>query len=129
MKIQTYILLLLIMCSCSKTPTVLLGQWKVESKYYQATYAIIEDNDSIKAKVLYYNDGTTIVREKDQKDYYVFKNLKYTNNRYVDAVSGATKVKEIQPSIELNPIHKDTLKITKYIRNKPLKEVWTRINK
>ncbi|SIQ73677.1 hypothetical protein SAMN05421797_10318 [Maribacter ulvicola] len=121
-------MLLTIMFSCSKNTTELVGTWQVKSKYYKATYAIMEENDSIKAKVLYYNDGTTIIRKKDKKEYYVFENLKPSKNQYMDAVSGATTTNENKPNIALQPIHKDTLKVTTYIRNKPLNEIWIRIN-
>lgn len=129
MKKHFFSILLIITFSCSKNSTDLLGTWRVQSNYYKAIYTILEENDSIKSKVLYYNDGTTIIRQQDNNDYYVFENLKPTNNIYVDAVSGATKSNELKSNIEILIANKDTLKVTKYIRNKPLKEVWVRINK
>ncbi|WP_292945370.1 hypothetical protein [Olleya sp. UBA1516] len=129
MKKQVCAILLIITFSCSKSAPELLGVWQVKSNYYKATYSIINENDSIKAKVLYYNDGTTILRKEDKNTFYVFENLKPSNNGYVDAVSGATKTNEIKPNIELQSLHKDTLEVITYLRNKPLKEVWIRINK
>ena len=85
--------ILIIAFSCAKKENPLLGKWKVDSKFYKATYHILESNDSVQGKVLYYNDDTTIIREVDGKDYYVFKNLKEKENVYVDAISGATKNK------------------------------------
>ncbi|PZW42611.1 hypothetical protein LX95_00927 [Mesonia algae] len=129
MKKQICVLLLISIYSCSKNGAELLGTWQVKNNYYKATYKIMEEHDSIKAKVLYYHDGTTIIKPEDQKEYYAFENLKYTKNQYVDAISGATKTKELHPNIALKLIHKDTIHVTKYISKKPLKEVWIRINK
>jgi len=44
-------------------------------------------------------------------------------------VDNIIKTNEIKPNIELQSIHKDTLEVITYLRNKPLKEVWIRINK
>ena len=55
----------------------ILGTWKVQSNYYDATYKIEKQGKKLIGKVIYYNDGTTILREtKTQKDVFL-KNLKY----------------------------------------------------
>ncbi|MCT4698734.1 hypothetical protein [Tenacibaculum haliotis] len=100
----------------------ILGTWKVQSNYYDATYKIERQGKKLIGKVIYYNDGTTILREtKTQKDVFL-KNLKYKNNIFIDAVSGATKTNSNYLSIKVN--HKDTLEATSYIMNKPLIEFW-----
>lgn len=100
----------------------ILGTWKVQSNYYDATYKIEKQGKKLIGKVIYYNDGTTILREtKTQKDVFL-KNLKYKNNIFIDAVSGATKTNSNYVSIKVN--HKDTLEVTSYIMNKPLIEFW-----
>lgn len=115
--------------SCANNTPELLGTWKVVSNYYKGTFEILEQNDSIKAKVLYYNDDTTIIRASDKKEYYVFENLIAKNHVYVDAISGATKTKDAKANISIKPINKDTLEVTTYIYNRPLKELWVRTSK
>ncbi|WP_460219267.1 hypothetical protein [Psychroserpens sp. MEBiC05023] len=127
MKNRVLLFILLVAFSCAEKENPLLGKWEVDSKYYRAIYNIIKSNDSVKGKVLYYNDDTTIIRESDGKDYYIFMDLKEDEGIYVDAISGATKSNDIKPNIELNLIHLDTLDVTTYIRNKPLKEIWIRV--
>jgi|GEM_PF-1279879 len=129
MKKRTITVLLLIAFSCSPKPDPILGKWRVESKYYRATYNIVEVNDSLQGKVIYYNDDTTIIREEDDGEYFAFKNLKKDDGMYMDAISGATKTKDIKPNITLKLRHPDTLDVTTYVRNNALKETWIRIKK
>ena len=117
--------MLFLLC-CNDNEQLLYGKWQVISNYYKATYEIIKENDSIKAEVLYYNDGTTIIREKDAKTYYVFKDLKASEDLFVDAMSGATKTDDSKKNIAIKIKHNDTLEVTQYIANKPLKEIWVR---
>lgn len=112
--------------SCTNNSEQLFGTWKVVSKYYKGTYKIVKQNDSIKAKILYYNDDTTIIKASDKKDYYVFENLTVEKDTYVDAVSGATKAEDVLPNLSIIQIHRDTLEVTTYIHKKPLKELWVR---
>lgn len=127
MKRLAIIWMCVFMVSCTKDHSKLYGTWEVVSKYYEGKYKIIEVNDSIQGKVLYYNDNTTVIREGVGKEYYVFKNLKKSNNTYVDAISGATNTNDSKPIIELNLKHDDTLVATRYISNKPLEEIWVRV--
>ena len=127
MKRIVLVFLIALIVSCTSNDSKLYGSWNVVSKYYKGTYKIFKENDSIKAKVLYYNDGTTIIRESNNENYYAFNNLKKQDEIYVDAISGATKTNDVKPNIELNLSHPDTLDVTTYIRNKPLKEVWIRV--
>ena len=124
---MTVFLLAILAVSCINNTPKLYGTWKVASNYYSGTYKIYKENDSIKAKVLYYNDGTTIIRKTDHENYYVFENLKKRDEVYVDAMSGATKANDVKPNIELHLRHFDSLDVTTYISHKPLKEIWTRV--
>ncbi|OIQ18110.1 MAG: hypothetical protein BM557_07795 [Flavobacterium sp. MedPE-SWcel] len=107
--------------ACTEKGPSMEGKWKVLSSHYKATYEVTEENDSIKAKALYYNDGTTILRASDGKDYYLFK--KPIINK---ATSETTNHKAPKKNIGLDLVHKDTLKVTTYIMHSPLTETWVR---
>ena len=105
----------------------MIGIWKVDSKFYKATCKILEENDTVKGEVLYYNDNTTVYRsKKGQAKSYFFNNIKEKNGTYIDAISGATKTKNKNKTATLHLVSTDTLEITTYIMNKPLKEIWVR---
>lgn len=76
--------------------------------------------------VLYYNDGTSKYTYNEKKPYYIFTGLQKGNGIYVDAVTGATSSNQTQKTLEIEKKHLDTLEVTTYIRNKPLKEIWIR---
>lgn len=117
--------LIAVTLSCVADTSPLLGTWKVDSPFYRATYQIENHSGKCRAKVLYYNDDTTVYRYNDDDPWYQFTNLKSKKNEYVDAISGATKTGK--QSISIVPVHKDTLKVTSYILHKPLTETWFRI--
>lgn len=124
-EMRTILLAILLCIGCSKSfDKNILGIWQVQSKFYKATYEIIQDNGLIVGKVIYYDDGTTILRETGTDKDIFLKNLKYKNDVFVDAVSGATVTKT--KTTQLKVKHKDTLEVTSYIHNKPLVEIWTR---
>lgn len=125
MKFKVILLFAVLIFGCSKKPQHLYGKWKLISSFYDATYNIIEQDDSIKAQILYYNDGTTQYAFDKKEPWYQFTNLKHKKNQYVDAIAGATKTGTQGISIE--SVHKDTLEVTSYILHKPLVEKWYRI--
>ena len=105
----------------------MIGIWKVDSKFYKATCEILEENDTVKGVVLYYNDNTTKYKhEVGAPKSYFFNDIKEKNGTYIDAISGATKIENNNKTATLHLLSKDTLEITTYIMNKPLKEIWTR---
>ena len=110
--------------SCNESPKGLLGTWRVDSKFYRANYKILEENDSIKALILYYNDDTTVLKHNPKQPRYAFSNLTSKKDVFVDAISGATKNEN--HTLSIKQIHKDTLKVTTYILNKALNETWIR---
>ena len=112
---------------CTKTPKEILGVWNVQSKFYKATYKIEKENKKLVGKVIYYNDDTTILRETGTKKDIFLNDLKYKNDVFVDAISGATQTNSENLTIKIK--HKDTLEVTSYIRHKPLVEIWTRKQK
>lgn len=121
--------LLLIACFsfifCSKKEHEIIGLWTVNSNYYNATYKIELDKNTLIGKVIYYNDGTTLLHEtKTDKDLFLFNLKQKSDNNYIDAVSGATKTNNQTTSITIK--HKDTLEVTSYIMKKPLTEIWIR---
>lgn len=121
------IILCLLVFSCSKNSETLLGTWKVDSKFYRATYNIVEVDGDLKAEVIYYNDDTTVLRQNKAAPFYLFHNLKYQDDHSLDAISGATKTKAQPVFIKLK--HKDTLEVTTYLSKKPLKEIWIKTQK
>ena len=122
---QFLLIITIILTACSTNiDQRVLGIWKTNSNYYKAVYKIEKSNQKITGKLLYYNDGTTVLHETGtDKDIFI-KDLKYKNQCYVDAVSGATKT--TTQSYKIKVKHNDTLEVTTYIRNKPLIETWTR---
>ncbi len=126
MKGTLYLSILLCLMSCSNKCQSLYGEWEVKSSYYKAIYNINNENDSIKARVVYYNDGTSVYGKSNSEVYYLFKNLKEKNDRYVDVISGETKLKKTENNVSIQLISKDSIEAITYIMNKPLKEIWVR---
>lgn len=104
------------------------GDWKVNSKFYSASYLIKKENNNINALVLYYNDGTTKYKYDSKNKHYAFKDLRWEKDQYVDGVSGATSGTEASRSIEIKKISMDTLQIKRFLVRKPIVEIWTRNN-
>lgn len=127
MKQWIFLLFPIIMVSCQRQEDPLVGKWKVNSKFYSATYQISEAGNELNGLVLSYNDGTSKYKQGDEKQYFVFTGLKKESElQYVDGISGATSKKDAPKSIEIKQINKDTLEVTTFIMNKPLTEIWTR---
>jgi len=126
MKKASFLLTCTLFVFCSKKEPEIIGLWSVKSNYYKATYKISLQKNNLIGKVMYYNDGTTLLKEtKTDKDIFLF-NLKETKNHsYIDGVSGATETKNQTTSIKIK--HKDTLEVTTHILKKPLTETWIRI--
>ncbi|WP_299247350.1 hypothetical protein [uncultured Aquimarina sp.] len=113
--------------SCMERENSMLGLWKVDSKFYKATCEIVEEANTLKGLVIYYNDDTTVYRYKEgEPKNYFFNNLKEKNGVYVDAVAGATKMENLHDTVTLNQLSKDTLEVTTHMMHKPIKEIWIR---
>ncbi len=124
MKKTGILFFMLLFIFCTKSHKEILGTWKVNSLFYKATYKIEKQNKRLIGKVIYYNDGTTILNKTGTEKDIFLTNLKYKNNVYVDAMSGATQTTSKNLIIKIK--HKDTLEVTSYIGNKPLVEIWTK---
>ena len=124
MKKLGILLIALAFSFCSKAPKEIMGFWVVQSSFYKATYKIEKENKKLVGKVIYYNDDTTVLHETGTEKDIFLTNLKYKNDVFVDAVSGATQTNSENLTIKIK--HKDTLEVTSYIRHKPLVEIWTR---
>ncbi len=111
--------------ACNQQDNI-IGEWKVNSKFYQATFEIMEENDTWNGLVVYYNDGTTKYMHNDTKSRYAFTGLKKEKEVYVDGITAATSKKGAPKSVEIRKQGKDSLEVTTYIMNKPIVEVWTR---
>jgi hypothetical protein len=117
--------LLIILMGCStQIDKRVLGIWNVQSSFYKATYKIEKKGKKIIGKLLYYNDDTTVLHKTNTDKDIFLHDLKYKNDVYVDAISGATKTTSKSLTIKIK--HQDTLEITSYIRHQPLIETWTR---
>jgi hypothetical protein len=116
------LLVFVIVWSCTTDSAALLGRWHVDSKFYRATYDIVEVDGDLKVEVIYYNDDTTILKQNKAKPYYLYNDLKPKGDQFVDAISGATKSNTQEVSFKLR--HKDTLEVTTYILKKSLTETW-----
>ena len=133
-----------VFCSCNTGGNDIIGEWDLKSKYLRSKYKFEKKDGKTIARLLYYNDDTTILRDaKGTNDkYVVFKNIKYkgdhvfyevkekkvSEEKKTDAVSGETKKMEKgQPSFELK--HKDTMEMKTFVGSKPLVQLWIRTKK
>ena len=115
-----------LLLSCSeKVDETIKGNWKVENRFYEATYLVTSLGGKIVAKVLRYDDGTTKYHWDGNNPKYVFKNLKSKDGRLVDAVTGAT-TKNSKPNMEIKVLHEDTLNVITFFKNHSISEKWTR---
>ena len=122
---QSLFIVIIFFLSCSKPfDNRLLGIWKTNSKFYRATYKFEKVNHNIIGKLLYYNDGTTILHETGTTKDIFIKNLRYDDHLFIDAVSGATQT--TSRNYEIKVMHTDTLEVTTFMHNKPSIETWTR---
>lgn len=122
-KILIFLLLIAVACS-SKIDERILGTWQVKSRYHQATYKIEKQGKKLVGKLLYYNDNIKVLEATNTDKDIFLKDLKNKNDVYVDAISGATITGK--KNIEIRIKSNDTLAVTRYIMNQPLKEFWTR---
>lgn len=120
---------LLSLFACQNPIDTIVGEWRANSAFYQATYEIIAEEDHWNGQVLYYHDGTTKYRYDGRGKRYLFTGLKKSDGQYIDGISGATATGNQLKSIEINKKHEDTLEVTTYVMNKPIVEIWTRKNK
>ena len=125
-KVLLVFILLLFACT-AKIDNRIFGEWNVQSNYYRAIYKIEKQNGKIIGKVLYYNDDTTVLHETGTDKDIFLEDLKFKENKFIDAVSGATKTNKEALTIEVK--HKDTLKVTSYVMHKPSVEIWIRKQK
>ena len=129
MKKWIWILIPMVIYSCQQTNDNIVGDWVVQSRFYQARYQIFEDAGQWNALVLHYDDGTTRYKYDGIEKRFAFTGLKKYKTVYVDGLSGATKSAETQQkTIEISKKSKDTIEVTTYSLNKPIVELWVRKN-
>ncbi len=116
-------------CASSKKPPI-VGIWQVNSRFYAATYEIEYTPKYLQAQVLFYDDGTTHYQYQGGIKQYLFQDLHFKNNQYLDGMSSATQQKpgtaKKQPQFKIKPKGNDTLEVTSYVRQRPLVEHWVR---
>jgi hypothetical protein len=126
MKNYYWIVLTIGLFSCESKSNELLGIWELESPFYKAVYRIIDNGDSVKTQILFYDDDTYRYRFNGQNLKYQFQNIKEKEGYFVDAVSGATEnADEIEES-KLEFLNADTLLVTTYKMKKTITEKWGR---
>ncbi|OJJ19086.1 hypothetical protein BKI52_19925 [marine bacterium AO1-C] len=121
---------LLNLCYCTSKKAPIVGTWRVDSRFYEATYKIEQARQSLQAQVLFYDDGTTRYNFKGGTKQYLFASLKAKNGQYLDGMSSATKQKsstgKALPKFAIKPKGNDTLEVISYIGQRPLSEHWIR---
>ena len=123
-----YLTILSVLLSCT-TNDPLEGIWIVRSDYYRATCEIHKTYQGFQGLMLSYDDGTTIYKHDPQQPRHLFKNIKLKDREYVDGVSSATIKSGTSKNISIKLINEDSLLMTTYIMNRPVEELWTKINK
>jgi len=112
--------------SCHETvDKLILDDWIVKTRFYQATYQIIEQEGKIVGRILNYDDGTTQYSWDNEHPKYIFQNLKAKDGKLIDAVSGAT-TKTDKYQIEIQIKDKDTLHTISSFHNHSISEQWIR---
>jgi len=126
--IQLILLGVFIMMTACKSSNdfAITGKWHLKSAFYKASYKIFNEENELKAYLLSYDDGTSVYTYCGKKKHFLFQSLKKKKGRLVDATSGASQ--QENPKISLELLHTDTLLVTTYLMNKPLKEIWIRNN-
>lgn len=126
MRVTLLIASLITLASCQNQLPPIDGIWKVHSQFYAAKCKIYEDDNSLKGRALYYNDGTTIYHDNEKQPMFFFRDLQAQGNMYVDGISGATHTDKQQNNLSIEVKAADTLLVTSYVLGKPIKEIWTR---
>ncbi len=124
MKKWSLIFLVLILTSCGQDAERLLGDWKVNSQYYKATYQFAEEEGEIIAKVLYYNDGTSKYHWNKREPWLLSSKIEQDKPFFVDASTGATQ--QIS-QIKFQLLAKDSLEMSMTAFNGVSKEIWTKV--
>ena len=127
MKYNAFIFFIIILIvGCNSVDKELFGIWDVKNKFYSATYEILKEDKKIKAKVLYYNDGTTKIFSDKENVRYLFVDLEKKDSIYVDGITGATGKTDSEKSLSIKILDNDLLEVTQYHPNGTTTETWTR---
>lgn len=126
---KIYVLLILVLYSCTRNTKPIEGLWFYDDKYYQSEISIENIERRLKAKVMNSFDGTSRYLFSDQNPRYVFNNLILgSDGCYVDAVSSETRIVSGEQRSKIQVISEDTLLVNKVYNGKIKTEIWTRIN-
>ena len=101
--------------------------WQVTDPYYAVQYQLLEEEDTLRARVLYYNDGTQNYRASTGNARYLSRDLQWSDGCYVDGVSGATKSSGADARITIQQVHEDTLEVRYAANQSPAAERWVRV--
>ncbi len=127
MKLFIGILIGFMLFGCDSSNDTILGTWRANERHYSATYSIIKENDAYNGVVLSYSDGTKSIKHNPYSPYYLFKNLKWEGEKYIDGISGATKSENQKSQFIISIQHKDTISVTSSLSGGERKENWVRV--
>jgi len=65
MKVFYICMFLLFSIACTQHADPIEGEWKLNSRFYSATYKITKESNQLNGLVLYYNDGTTKYKQTE----------------------------------------------------------------
>ncbi len=119
-------LIAFISTACTPLGNEIVGDWKVDSDFYNANYRIASEEGKLTTKVLYYNDGTTRYQYDGTQSKYIFHDLQEEGDVYTDGSTGATTSNKNKQNTKLELIHPDTLLISSYILQQQVTEKWIR---
>lgn len=129
MRILAIAILLFGFSSCSKKHDEIIGLWEVKTSYYKAQYKIYSEDDGFDCRVMLYNDGTKRYNYERDQPYFLFKGLKWSEDKFVDGTSGATKSTSVNPTFSVELVNQNTLEVVNSSPGSPRTEIWKRVNK
>lgn len=117
----------LVTFGCTPQKSSLEGIWQANDRFSKATYYISAQRQGLKVQVLSYDDGTSSYTYKGGKKQYFAQYLRRQKQQYVDGMSGATQKQTGKTARKrLQVKNQDTLEVTTYVVNQPIKEYWVR---
>ena len=104
-----------------------MGKWKTLANHYKATYSVISNEGFYDCHILTYNDGTKTIVNNPSAPYYLFKQLKWQNDSYIDGISGATSTEDESSMFTITIKHFDTIEVVSRLTGVPSAETWVRL--
>jgi hypothetical protein len=113
-------------CQPSKKDQI-IGQWEVHSRFYKEEYDVVKRKSQYIVYSTMLDDGTTFKKYSENSEKNKLYTLNFKKDKWVDAVSGATKSDSNDTSsIILTSNHRDTIRIRRKFFFRWIEELWTR---